>query len=208
MMAIYTIHDGDLDPVIAVRFAAEENEGVLIEQESDVVDHKESLRILGQAMRSRIEEQTPMRRASIPIPIPAPAPEAQLARTSPRKASPPDAHKPSPPRTLGTIPDDEEPPPTWLAPLISTTSSSRDSILARDKRALTVKKASSAPDLHGRKRPPLQTALSTSAVPVLWSRDSGLNVDKMRLTRAKRNGVLRGAFGAVREVFGGKERVR
>jgi hypothetical protein len=201
MMAIYTIRPCDLDPATAARFEAEEDEGVAIEiaAGSEGIDHKESLRILGQAMRRRTEGQTPMRRPSISVPV------SETAQIGQRNGCASSSRKTSPPRTLGTIPDDEEPPSTWLAPLISTSPMFSSSPRAG-------KKASSVPDLHGTKRPAQQATQSASAVPKLRSRESGggLNVEEMRRvqvqTRGKRSGILKGVVGAVREVFGGRGR--
>jgi hypothetical protein len=111
MMEIYAIKPSDIDPSILRKWELEnEDEGVSLSTSLDgkdaEIDQKESLRILGQAMRSRIEEITPL-----PSKL---KPKAQVKEKEKPKSPPrarPQSRKSSAnanAQPLATILDDEE----------------------------------------------------------------------------------------------------
>lgn len=116
MMDIYAIRECDLDEEVVARWRVEEDEeGLTLELtegvgaegggtsplgEQEEWDQKESLRMLGMALRRDIEEKTPMRR-STPTSGPLPPTRQQSAPGTP--TSPQKNH-------LSRIPDDEELP--------------------------------------------------------------------------------------------------
>lgn len=194
-MHIYSIEDSDLAPEIVARFNAEPDEGVTIEnlETDEEMDDRESLRILSQAMRSRTEEQTPMRRTSS-LPDTPPSPQK-------------DNRKPSLPRprtsnsnVLVTIRDEEELDlsPTRVAVISSSKPASETSVAANDH---ALRKAASVPELKPRRRMSLVKSQSSGAVPrTLKVRDAEGKV------RAKRGSILRGVFGTVKEALSVKPR--
>lgn len=184
-----------------------EDEGVSLfdgklDGKDEEMDQKESLRILGQAMRSRIEEVTPLPQKKAKPKPKSPPKSPPRVRPQSRKGSVTANAQP-----LATILDDEELPPTWLGPLISTSSSSRDSILLNES---YLKRAYSAPDLHGKKssRPgPVPQTQSADAVPMRAGGLSGSVAEMEKLkaqARQNRRSILGGVFGSVREAFGGR----
>jgi len=200
-MDIYGIQPCDFDPAIQRKWEDEEkgeregDEGVHFGGDDDQRDQKESLRILGQAMRERIEEAH-----LVPKARPKPASSTMTERPRSRKNSIKTTS-----RDLASIPDvdDEELElaPSWLGPLISTSSSSRDSILANEQ---YLKKAYSAPNLHPKPRPALPSNMSADAVPQLKAR-AGSVVDLEGLKGHKGRSKRGSWFGAVREAFGGRD---
>lgn len=209
MMEIYKIQEADLNPEVVRRWKGEEDEGVALEGEEAAVgdpemNQKEALRLLGLAMRRNIEAQVPMRR---PEPLQNHTWPAAKASASPKSqpssnagvksptTSRPSSRKSSLPRKLTTIPDDEEwVAPTWLAPLISTSSNSRDSLLNDEK---YLKKSYSAPNLFDSPRPKVERGVSSESVPTLRSPE----------TESIRSAKLSGSwFGKMRERIGGNSR--
>ena len=180
MMDEYRISEWDLAPQVVAKFNAEEpDEGASIDEDNET-DQKESLQILSQAFQSQIEEVTPKCVDRTPLPI-----------TRNRRNSRPVAQRSK--SMLITIPDDEELPPTWLGPLISTTIDSRDSVLADPQ---YLKKSFSTPDLHISPRPELSTHISA---PVLEAESKR----RLERTRGRKSGGLRSAFGNLVESIGG-----
>lgn len=217
MCGIYKIKESDLSPVVVARWKGEEDEGVVLDAEGGrpveegEMDQEESLRMLGLAMRQNIEAQVPMRR---PDPMatrnktwPPAVPKSNIEGPPPAlptKRERPPSRKTSPPRTssnaLCTIPDDDESAfnldiPTWLGPLISTSTSSRDSLLSNDK---YLKKAYSTPNLQDKPRPTLPSStVSSESVPTLGGGSGSLYGDEKKWAR-------RSWFDDLREKIGGR----
>lgn len=188
MMDEYRICDWDLDPEAVAKFNAEEcDEGVSI-RNFDERDQKESLQILSQAFRSQIEEVRPQR-------VIDNTPHSTSGTRNRRNSRPVTPRATS---MLVTIPDDEELPPTWLGPLISSTMYSKDSVLAGSPYR---NKSFSTSDLHAASPRPtharLNSADSMSAIVggVFLKRDTA---------PGRKSGGLRGVFGSFVETLGGR----
>lgn len=240
-MAIYTIANSDLDPEIVARFEHEEDEGVYVDLglgggggggegvgegnvsvNMDEVDQKESLRILGCVMRSRIEGQTPMRRLPVPLLQPLdktprkPSPPRSRSRNSPSMTSNPDSSSsssPPPPRRtqtrnkLHTIPDDKELSlPLPLAPSTSKHPIPQDHIFSLQQREHHVKKSASSPNLSISSRARGDRGVvSREGMAVNGSGMGRAQTESIteKLNKTKRSSIFGGALGAVRDAFGG-----
>ncbi len=229
MMEAYAITDSDLAPEVVARFNDTQDikdEGVALEQlgmnelDKETTD-AENLRILSMAFQSQIPVLTPSREAISVDAIPS-YNKKRLRQTSVSKPAPlpAKATRPSKPIEPTKRPEDEE-PLNWLGPLISTTSTTTDwSLPLRDddeRGRLT--KAHSVPNMHRRPpnpdfAPPMPS-LHNSALNGRGRNNSvtgggggnrGVSVEKtMHIARARRQGIISGAFGAVREAMGGKK---
>ncbi|KAH8601678.1 hypothetical protein B0O99DRAFT_588865 [Bisporella sp. PMI_857] len=185
MMDAYSIREFDLAPEAVAKFsAAERDEGVSIDN-LDELDPKEGLRLLNKAFQSQIGDITPRGIDRTPLPIP---------RT--KKNSKPVTPRAKP--VLVTITDDEEPPPTWLGPLISTSMNSRDSLL-NDPQFL--KKSYSTPNLHKGSRPPKKKHESSGSIPTVASVREDLKRREKAFEKEKRGS---GFWGKWRERLGGE----
>jgi len=170
MMDEYQICETDLDPEALARFYVEERDERITDRDNDELDQRESLQILSQAFQSQIKEVT-LKRVNHPL-LPITRKRANSRPVIPNLKS-----------RLLTIPDDEELPPSWLGPLISTTMDSCDSVL--DNPAY-VAKSFSTPDLHAPTRPHCTTHVSA---PVLGAKR------ELEPTRGKKSASLMGVFG-------------
>jgi hypothetical protein len=207
MMDLYCIREFDLAPEIVARFNAElQDEGVALEQQDEGMDDAQSLSILGAAFRSQIEELTPRKEKVIPLPV---SPSWQRQGSPPKKAETqkaktkkPESVKPkkeSRPVTPVKEEIDMDLVPPWLGPLISTSASSRDSLLADQQ---YIKRAYSAPNLKAA-RLQLNSTDSTHSVPGL--RPRGITVTGEDAQRkqfgTKRSSFISGAFGFMKEAM-------
>jgi hypothetical protein len=228
MMEAYAITESDLAPEVVARFnnmADIKDEGVALEQlgmnelENETTD-AENLRILSMAFQSRIPVVTPSREVVGVDTIP-PYNKNRPRQTNVSKPAPPlpaKAVKPIQPAELGKSIDDE--PLNWLGPLISTTTSTTEWSLPLqddgDRSRLT--KAHSVPNMQRQpsasdSAPPMpslpNSALSGSGRNnslTEGGRSRGMSVEKtMHIARVRRQGIISGAFGAVREAMGGKK---
>jgi hypothetical protein len=212
MMDLYCIREFDLSPEIVAKFNAElQDEGVASEQQDEGMDDAQCLSILGAAFRSQIEEVTPRKEKVTPLP----APLSWARQSSPLKKSEAKKSEPTKPakavrEILSSSPAKEELEmdlaPSWLGPLISTSSSSRDSVLS-DQQFL--KRASSAPNLQP-SRPKFSTTDSTHSVPGLRPRGSTVvgGQSKGKRSGSKRGSFISGAFGAMKDAMSGRSSKR
>lgn len=209
------------------------DEGVALEQLSmNELDKEttdaEDLRILSMAFQSQIPVVTPSREAmgvdtisaynknrphQTSISKPAPQMPAKFVKQGP----------PSPPLNSSKPmkPAEEDEPLNWLGPLISISSTTDWSLPLQDDDRSRLQKAHSVPNMH--RRPPNSDA---PPVPSLSNSNSsmmsglgrgrnnsvtgggsrGVSVEKtMHIAKLKRQGIISGAFGAVREAMGGKK---
>ena len=183
-------------------------------------NHAESLQILKHAFRSQMTEFAPRlerRAGDVAItrsrrtssvnkthPNPNPNPVRPLpvrVSTSPPRSTPTPASSTSTskPPSKEKNPEEGDPMPTWLGPLISRSAADHPQHLLRSSH--------SAPDLSKRKvRPQGTTTQSSSSIPTIGNRNGNRHESltdlKLKNTRVKR-GVIAGAFGAVREALGG-----
>jgi len=209
------------------------DEGVALEQLSmNELDKEttdaEDLRILSMAFQSQIPVVTPSREAmgvdtisaynknrphQTSISKPAPQMPAKFVKQGP----------PSPPLNSSKPmkPAEEDEPLNWLGPLISISSTTDWSLPLQDDDRSRLQKAHSVPNMH--RRPPNSDA---PPVPSLSNSNSsmrrglgrgrnnsvtgggsrGVSVEKtMHIAKLKRQSIISGAFGAVREAMGGKK---
>lgn len=201
MMDLYSIREFDLAPEIVAKFRAEmQYEGVTLDAQGGELDDAASLSILGAAFRSQIEEVTPRKEKVIALPVPPSwARQGSLPKKlGTKKPEPGKVAKESRPSTPAKEELDVNMVPSWMAPLISTSTSSRDSLLS-DQQYL--KRAYSAPNLKP-SRPHLQSTDSTHSVAGL--RPRGSTVDGEQVKRTKRSNFISGAFGAMRDAVSGR----
>lgn len=185
MMDAYSIREFDLAPEAVARFnASERDEGVSIDNLDDP-DPKEGLRLLNQAFQSQIDDITPRSVDRTPLPI-------SRARKNSKSVTP------RAKSVLVTIQDDQEPPPSWLGPFISSSMTSQDSLL-NDPRFL--KRSCSTPDLHEKPRPGIKKHESTSSVPTLASMREDMNNQGRPYEKERR---ASGFWGKWRERLGGE----
>lgn len=202
MMDLYCIREFDLAPGIVAKFNAEvQDEGVDLEQQDEGMDDAKSLSILGAAFRSQIEEVTPKKEKVGPLPVP-PSPQRHGSPPKKLEKKKPESIKPkkeSRPATPVKEEMDMDLVPSWLGPLISTSTSSRDSLLSNEQ---YLKKAYSAPNLKG-SRPHLTSTDSTHSVPGLRPRGSTVAGEDARRKQFgnKRGSFISGAFGAMKDAM-------
>jgi hypothetical protein len=204
MMKAYSIHDSDLAPEIIAKFHAEvQDEGVALEEGEE--DEAASMRILGAAFRSKIEEALPKREPVVPFSL-SPPPSWQTnssTRLKTGKAEFIKIKKESRPATPIKDEDlDIDLVPSWLGPMISTSTASRDSLLS-DQQYL--KRAYSAPNLKP-SRPHLTSPSSTKSIPGLRAR--GRSINGVETKMKKRPNFISEGFGAIRDALGGKSKDR
>ena len=199
IMDLYCIREFDLAPKIVAKFNAEmQDEGVALDAQDEELDNAASLSILGAAFRSQIEEVTPKREKVVALPVPPPWQRqgSPLKKVETKKTEPTKVAKDSRPTTPTAEEElDMDLVPSWLGPLISTSTSSRDSLLS-DQQYL--KRANSAPNLTA-SRPHLSSTDSTHSVPGLRRRGSTVAGEEDK--RRKRNNFISGAFGAMRDAM-------
>lgn len=206
MMDLYCIREFDLAPEIVAKFNAEmQDEGVALDAQDGELDDAASLSILGAAFRSQIEEVNPKREKVVALPVPppwqrqgSPPKKVETKRPEPTKV----AKDPRPTTPTAEEELDMDLVPSWLGPLISTSTSSRDSLLS-DQQYL--KRANSAPNLKP-SRPHLSSTYSTHSVPGLRPRGSTVAGEEDK--RRKRNNFISGAFGAMRNAMSGRSSKR
>ena len=206
MMDLYCIREYDLAPEIVAKFDAEvQDEGATSEQQYESVDDEESLSILRAAFRSQIEEIVAKKEKIVPPPLP-PSLERQgspLKKVETKDAEAVMARKesrqPTPAKDAMTEDFDIDLEPPWFEPLISTSASSRDSLLT-DQRYH--KKACSASSLTG-SQPQLNRTDSTHSLPGLRPRGSKVAEENAQRKQSgpKRSSFLSGAFEAMRDAM-------
>lgn len=209
MMDLYCIREFDLAPEIVAKFNAEmQDEGVALDQQDEGMDDAQSLSILGAAFRSQIKEVTPRKEKAVPLPV---LPPWQRQGSLPKKLETKKAEsvktkKESRPTTPVKEEVDMDLVPFWLGPLISTSTSSRDSLLS-DQQYL--KRAYSAPNLKP-SRPNMASSGSMHSVPGVRPRGSTVAGEdaKRKQFGIKRSSFISGAFGAVKDVMSGRSSKR
>jgi hypothetical protein len=220
MMEAYSIADSDLSPETVAKFNDVEikDEGVELEQPSTQDEGKEhsdaeNLRILEMAFRSQIPVVTPKRDVLGGVDAVPP----HRSRIGQRPNTMQNPRRASTGRSLSQVVDDEDIPLGWLAPMITSSSSTTD--LSSMKQEHRIKKSDSTPNFQRtpeRATPPVPPVPNGLAV-AGRRRNTGelTNIpleNKLRIvesqTRIKRSGIISGAFGAVREAMGGSSKSR
>jgi hypothetical protein len=207
MMDIYCIRDFDLSPGMIAKFNAEvHDEYGPLRQQDEGIDDARSLSILGAAFRSQIEAVSPRMEKVVPLPVP-PSRQRQLGparKLDSKKQELAKVEKVRRPETLSREEPSTEFLPSWLGPLISTSTSSGDSLLS-DQQYL--KRAYSAPNLKA-SRPNLASTDSTHSVPSMRPRGSTLAGEDIKTKQSgnKRSSFISGAFGAMRDAMKSKQR--
>lgn len=209
------------------------DEGVALEQlgmnelEKETTD-AEDLQILSMAFQSRLLMAMPMRRESCvynTTPYMSKSP-VRSSSTSISKPAPPLVipgktalpKPPTPPRSKPPVPQKparktENEPLNWLGPLISTSPNSEWKLpLVDDLDSRTrLQKAQSQPNMSHR---PSGNGPPVPGIPAHMQAGRGRNnslsgndgMEKaIYVARTKRQGIISGAFGAVREAMGGKK---
>jgi hypothetical protein len=229
MMEAYFIADSDLSPETVAKFNDVEikDEGVELEQlgNSDEKEHTdaESLRILEMAFRSRIPVVTPKRDVlgGVNAVPPYRNRNAKVVGWQPDTMQNP--RRAGIGRPLSRVVDDENIPLGWLAPRITSSSTSDLPAMKKgqeQQQQHRIKEAHSTPNFRQaseRSTPPVPPIPNGLAV-VGRRRNTGDKdrpgaliplENKLRIvdqqTRIKRSSIISGAFGAVREAMGGSK---
>jgi hypothetical protein len=219
IMDLYSINEGDLDPDTVARFDLEiQDEGVALEQ-FGIYDIKNSsdaddLKILAMAFQSQIPFVTPTRE------------QAQLNAVPPFKNGSMNRRSTLSTRSetrLETRHEEDEIPPPWLGPSIDVPESEPSTPAENSCPAIPpahrLTKSTSEPNMQRGPKPtskapppvpPLPTSCDNSVARV---RSNTLTAGKQDVgkqllivehqTRLKKQNIISGAFGAVREAFGG-----
>lgn len=209
------------------------DEGVALEQlgmnelDKETTD-AEDLQILSMAFQSRIPMVTPTRRESrvgntppymnkssirpVSTSISKPAPPLVIPGKAalPKPPTPPRSKPPVPPKPARKAEDE---PLNWLGPLISTSPNSEWKLpLVDDSDPKTrLQKAQSQPNMSHR---PSGNGPPVPGIPGHMQSGRGRNNSlsgndgmgkAIHVARVKRQGIISGAFGAVREAMGGKK---
>ena len=202
MMGLYCIRDFDLAPDIVAKFKAEmPDEGVSSGHQGEGVDDAQSLSILSAAFRSQIEEVIPRKDKVVSLPSPH---SRQRQASLPKKVeihkqvslSFKDENRPAASTKLSATENiDMSLLPSHLGPMISTSASSSDSLLANPQ---YLKRAYSAPNLKSKTR--LHSTDLMSSVPGFRPRGSTVSGDEAQIKQSgpKRGNFISEALGTMR----------
>jgi hypothetical protein len=220
MMEAYSIADSDLSPETVAKFNDLEikDEGVELEQlgmQDEGKEHSdaENLRILEMAFRSQIPVVTPKRDVLGGVDAVPP----YRARIGQRLNTIQNPRRASTGRPLSQVVDDEDIPLGWLAPMITSSSSTTD--LSSMKQEHGIKKSDSTPNFQrtlertAPPEPPVPDGLAVAGRRRNTGELSSMPLEnKLRIvesqTRIKRSGIISGAFGSVREAMRGSSKSR
>jgi hypothetical protein len=217
MMDLYSINNGDLDPNSVARFDLEiKDEGVALDQfgiyDINNSSDADDLKILAMVFQSQIPVVTPTRE------------QAQLNTVPPFKNGAMNRRSTLSTRSetrLETRPEEDETPPTWLGPLINLTESEPSPPAEKSCPEIPpvhrLTKSTSEPNMQrgarpGSKAPPVPPIPADYDKSVARVRSSTISAGKQHVgkqllivehqTRLKKQNIISGAFGAVREAFG------